>query len=341
MASEEKEWRVGELVLVEPMSWSVDIIRAEDGHVMRKLLLTPETLPPRMKGKKVVWQLPTDGSTPNLGVYEVDRVIALFKEARKRGKKEKKLKYTELPPEPPIGAVALHAAPPKSRAKAPASSEAVSAAPPVIRYSKDALLALRSAPAAQRAPAGFPFVQTEGEGPAPPGIHPLPSPPATQSPAEASPRSRSRPEPLAKHQPPSGAAPVASTPGVTFSGRPQLRLEKRTAPMTTHLSKTNGGVGSSHASSVDMCCDGPAAEDIPLVSAIEAATALSGAWGGAPEASVPVTEPVIKFAAEAAVAEVAEEAAWKQAWKMRYLARLDSMAEEAWQNHKARQTILD
>jgi hypothetical protein len=124
--TEEKEWQCGELVATGPMQWQCDVIRATDEHVVKTVSITPETLPARTKGKKLIWALPTDGSTPKLGMLDQERVINLFKELRKRGKKEKKNKEEE------------------AKAKA---AEAAAAEKEPIRYSVEELLALRYAPA--------------------------------------------------------------------------------------------------------------------------------------------------------------------------------------------------
>ena len=57
-------------------TFSVDIIRQEDGRLMETLIVTAENFPPRKKGKKVVWQLPDSGDA-RLGVYEKERVLTL------------------------------------------------------------------------------------------------------------------------------------------------------------------------------------------------------------------------------------------------------------------------
>jgi len=132
--TEEKEWRCGDLISVGPMQWQCDVIRASDGHVVKTVSITPETLPPRTRGKKVVWALPTDGSTPKLAIMDQERVINLFKELRKRGKKERKLKEEEV------------------KAKA---AEAVTAEKKNIRYSVEELLALRNMPASTPLPQDF------------------------------------------------------------------------------------------------------------------------------------------------------------------------------------------
>jgi hypothetical protein len=88
----EKEWKIGEITMLDTQNYICEIVRVEDDHCVKKILLNPETLPPRMTGKKVAWQLPTDGSIPKLGIHEQVRVINLFKESRKKGKKEKKSK---------------------------------------------------------------------------------------------------------------------------------------------------------------------------------------------------------------------------------------------------------
>jgi len=132
--TEEKEWRCGDLVSVGPMQWQCDVIRASDGHVVKTVSITPETLPARTRGKKVVWALPTDGSTPKLAITDQERVINLFRELRKRGKKERKLKEEEV------------------KAKA---AEAATAEKKNVRYSVEELLALRNAPASTPLPQEF------------------------------------------------------------------------------------------------------------------------------------------------------------------------------------------
>lgn len=132
--TEEKEWRCGDLIPVGPMQWQCDVIRASDGHVVKTVSITPETLPSRTRGKKVIWALPTDGSTPKLAIMDQERVINLFKELRKRGKKERKLKEEEV------------------KAKA---AEAATAEMKNIRYSVEELLALRNTPASTPFPQEF------------------------------------------------------------------------------------------------------------------------------------------------------------------------------------------
>ena len=181
MPVDEKEFTIGELTKVEEMAWSCDVLRVADGAVMRTVTLTPDTLPPRMKGKKVAWALPTDGSTPKLGMFEVGRVIALFRDLRKRDKKEKKKKDDE--------AAAIQ----KQKCKAPD-------APVIVRYSKDELLSLRHcSPAATDLPSGFPFRD-------PP--QPAPAPPRTRVPLVLSPSTSQRPSPSMPAPPPGlGVAP--------------------------------------------------------------------------------------------------------------------------------------
>lgn len=146
-STKEKEWRIGEALPVSANAWTCDIIRVEDGQVVKKLLLTPETLPPRFKGKKIVWQLPTkSGSIPNFGLFEQERIMVLFKESRKKSKKEKKPpKDNSVPSALPTPIPTPVPVPTPASTPIPSPTSIPTPPPPkVAKYTIEELLQLRS-----------------------------------------------------------------------------------------------------------------------------------------------------------------------------------------------------
>eukprot|EP00985_Skeletonema_marinoi_P003519 scaffold1508_cov108-Skeletonema_marinoi.AAC.5 len=72
-------------------TWEVDIIR--DGSVIvDTFVLNNEVLPPRKNKKgKVLWSLPKDlNKTPSFGVHENSRILDIFKDRKKKRKKQLK-----------------------------------------------------------------------------------------------------------------------------------------------------------------------------------------------------------------------------------------------------------
>ena len=222
---------------------------------------------------QVVWMLPTDGNTPKLGIFEQERVISLFRESRKKSKKEKKQleKVGRLHP----GNVVIRAI--RSwlwSRRVCAWCAAARAAKETIRYSKKELLRLRYSPAVAAVPlptASFPFL--------------------SEQPRRGDTELRAQlwgPSAL----PPPGLAPAML--GFTASS------SSRNTPQGT--------------SKVEMLC----VEDLEASVRSPAATCVSDP-GAEPKHLPPPASDL--------------EAEWKKQWKIQYLARLDSLAETAWQNH--------
>jgi len=255
-------------------AWTCDIVRLEDGHVVKKIAINPETLPPRYKGRKIIWQLPTDGSCPSFGVHEQERVIAIFKEMRKRGKKEKKPSIASA--QSTVSSVASVSKGECSSSKSLPESVIRRAMTRWIwkvrfrswiresrrptRYSVDELLLFRRSCSSSFQPLDptLPIINSPAiQYQAPPGLTPLTSPP---------------PGLFARQ---SSSPHFSSAPGSRFSS-------PRDAERCGAISNSSYGL-------------------------------------------------MVPFSAE-----LEDEAAWKHAWKMQYLARLDVLAETAWQNHISR-----
>mmetsp|Transcript_32397 Transcript_32397/g.59237 ORF Transcript_32397/g.59237 Transcript_32397/m.59237 type:complete len:264 (+) Transcript_32397:26-817(+) len=253
----EKEWKVADPQPMGPMAWVCDIVRVEDGHVVKRVTITPVTLPPRFgKGKKVAWQLPTDGSVPKLGVYEQERVIGLFKEMRKKGKKEKKLKEEEI---------LVKAKPAELLQRACRAwlwrrrrVRWLNEARKPIRYSLSELLRLRYASPRPPPSTVSPFISTPSFAPSPPGFqHKM-------------------------HSSPPGLSPSVA---VNILAPSHLqRAEGRTFGAGGSDGRNLAGMGTPHKDDESE--------------------------------------------------DEEEKARWKLEWKSAYLARLEVLAETAWQKHK-------
>jgi hypothetical protein len=141
-----------------------------------------------MKGKKVAWQLPTDGSLPKLGVYEQERVVALFKEMRKRGKKEKVKQKEELQAKQKPADVIVRACRAFIWRRRFCCWRKEACKP--IRYTLSELLSLRYSAHRPSPSTAHPFFQTSSSSassmPAPPGLDRKISPSPSSSPLSPS-----------------------------------------------------------------------------------------------------------------------------------------------------------
>jgi hypothetical protein len=73
-------------------SWNVDVYREGVPDPVFTLLVNDETLPPRMRKKKVVWRLPTDQElVPSFGAEDKKRLADLFKVQKKANKRKSKV----------------------------------------------------------------------------------------------------------------------------------------------------------------------------------------------------------------------------------------------------------
>jgi hypothetical protein len=76
-------------------SWNVDVYREGVPDPVFTLLVNDETLPPRMRKKKVVWRLPTDQELlPSFGAEDKKRLADLFKVQKKANKRKSKVVKT-------------------------------------------------------------------------------------------------------------------------------------------------------------------------------------------------------------------------------------------------------
>jgi len=72
-------------------TWNVDVYRKGVGDPVFTLVINNETLPPRMRKKKVVWRLPDHQDLlPNFGSDEKKRLVDLFKRQKKNRRKSTK-----------------------------------------------------------------------------------------------------------------------------------------------------------------------------------------------------------------------------------------------------------
>jgi len=72
------------------LQWEVDVFRDTVEQPVETLLINSETLPPRTRKGKVVWQLPSDANKlPSFGAEDKRRIFDLFKQVKKQRKKEK------------------------------------------------------------------------------------------------------------------------------------------------------------------------------------------------------------------------------------------------------------
>lgn len=79
----------------DKLTWNVDVFREGVEDPVLTLVVDNDTLPPRMRKKKVVWRLPEDAETlPKFGVEEKKRLLDLFK-LQKKSRRKSKLKPSE------------------------------------------------------------------------------------------------------------------------------------------------------------------------------------------------------------------------------------------------------
>jgi hypothetical protein len=79
----------------DKLTWNVDVFREGVEDPVLTLIIDNDTLPPRMRKKKVVWRLPEDVETlPKFGVEEKKRLLDLFK-IQKKSRRKAKLKRSE------------------------------------------------------------------------------------------------------------------------------------------------------------------------------------------------------------------------------------------------------
>lgn len=72
------------------LQWEVDVFRDTVDQPVETLLINSETMPPRTRKGRVVWQLPSDESKlPSFGAEDKRRIFDLFKQVKKQRKKEK------------------------------------------------------------------------------------------------------------------------------------------------------------------------------------------------------------------------------------------------------------
>ena len=77
------------------LTWNVDVFREGVDDPVLTLVIDNDTLPPRMRKKKVVWRLPEDEETlPKFGVEEKKRLWELFK-LQKKNRRKSKLRNSE------------------------------------------------------------------------------------------------------------------------------------------------------------------------------------------------------------------------------------------------------
>lgn len=75
----------------EKPSWNVDVFRKGVDDPVFTLLVNSDTLPPRMRKKKIVWRLPdSNDAIPNFGSHEKERLVDLFKQQKKNRRKSSK-----------------------------------------------------------------------------------------------------------------------------------------------------------------------------------------------------------------------------------------------------------
>jgi len=75
----------------EKASWNVDVFRKGVDDPVFTLLVNNDTLPPRMRKKKIVWRLPDSNDViPNFGSHEKERLVELFKQQKKNRRKSSK-----------------------------------------------------------------------------------------------------------------------------------------------------------------------------------------------------------------------------------------------------------
>ena len=74
----------------DKLTWNVDVFREGVDEPVLTLAIDNDTMPPRMRKKKVIWRLPEDEETlPKFGVEEKKRLLELFKLQRKTRRKSK------------------------------------------------------------------------------------------------------------------------------------------------------------------------------------------------------------------------------------------------------------
>jgi hypothetical protein len=75
----------------DKLTWKVDVFREGVDDPVLTLVIDSDTMPPRMRKKKVVWRLPEDHETlPKFGVEEKKRMLELFKMQKKNRRKTKR-----------------------------------------------------------------------------------------------------------------------------------------------------------------------------------------------------------------------------------------------------------
>lgn len=75
----------------DKLTWNVDVFREGVDDPVLTLVIDADTMPPRMRKKKVVWRLPEDHETlPKFGVEEKKRMLELFKMQKKNRRKTKR-----------------------------------------------------------------------------------------------------------------------------------------------------------------------------------------------------------------------------------------------------------
>lgn len=74
-------------------TWNVDVYREGVPDPVFTLLINEETMPPRMRKKKVVWRLPDDQELlPSFGAEDKKRLVDLFKVQKKATRRKSKVK---------------------------------------------------------------------------------------------------------------------------------------------------------------------------------------------------------------------------------------------------------
>jgi len=76
---------------LDRLTWDVDVMREGVDQPIMTVRLDSETLPPRKRKKKIVWQLPdTWDQIPKFGKEDKLRILELFKQQKRSTKKEKR-----------------------------------------------------------------------------------------------------------------------------------------------------------------------------------------------------------------------------------------------------------
>ena len=74
----------------DKLTWNVDVFREGVEDPVCTLVIDEESMPPRMRKKKIVWRLPeTQESLPKFGIEEKKRLLELFKLEKKTRRKSK------------------------------------------------------------------------------------------------------------------------------------------------------------------------------------------------------------------------------------------------------------